>query len=654
MAPANSKSLQLNELNQRSAPLASFDVAMFYPRIEDYGYTDKKTKKAKKGATFRCIVVSRENPQQYMVAELAMRAETRAPLEKALEKFKNGLCFRMSQTRLKNGLQQEYLHTPLKLVVDMNGTKFDPLMQSVSGDVTQLTAEPSMTVAHCKTLQSAQRFDLTALVLNVSDSRPGGTDREVRDVILIDGSKSKDNDKLVEMKISIFLDSGSNPTKTHILQLLGDVSGTDRSLSFFAIQCKLGKGAAPQFESSKEFFLLESTGSKAQQLKTEQPALALMSPEERETLHTAFSPDAHRDYTQEQGFQVFTLHLNDLLRPTGLTNIEEGPTLWQVHWAEVSWPARNVDSITTRAGDRLWFQTSVRDLVGVTANVWMNEASALALSGASDRTTFIKAWEEGDQLFPIMAAIKILRTAKEVSDESQQAASQSSEPKKSFINLTIVEACDQPLEEAPTRATLPLVHMLKESAHDTASIVPAALHQIETSPTYAFEITFDADSLPIVVPCQKVLALICSKTKSKPESIGAGYKLTTKEVQCVLGGEDSHHAAKTYNVTAVCTEDNMVSYRLDPPRGGTQFALVSITNKVEDAFVIESVQLLSKEQAKQAESSMRSLMNLVKHVGSRDRKRHVEWTQDASPGTAKKCSRLGRALTDAPMPAHTA
>ena len=94
MAPANSKSLQLNELNQRSAPLASFDVAMFYPRIEDYGYTDKKTKKAKKGATFRCIVVSRENPQQYMVAELAMRAETRAPLEKALEKFKNGLCFR--------------------------------------------------------------------------------------------------------------------------------------------------------------------------------------------------------------------------------------------------------------------------------------------------------------------------------------------------------------------------------------------------------------------------------------------------------------------------------------------------------------------------------------------------------------------------------
>jgi len=96
------------------------------------------------------------------------------------------------------------------------------------------------------------------------------------------------------------------------------------------------------------------------------------------------------------------------------------------------------------------------------------------------------------------------------------------------------------------------------------------------------------------------------------------------------------------------------AFRLDPPRGGTQFALVSITNKVEDAFVVESGQLLSKEQAKQAESSMRSLMNLVKHVGSRDRKHHVEWTQDASPGTAKKCSRLGRALTDAPMPAHTA
>ena len=648
--------LQLKELNQRSAGLATFEITIFHARIEDYEYAEKKTKKSKKGAAFRCILVSSQNPEQYLVAEMAMRGENRTPLEKALEKFKDGLRFRMSQTRLKTGLQQGYLHATLKFVVELNGTKFDPVMQTTSGDGTQLAAEPTMTVAQCKALASAQRFDLTALVLRVSDCRSGGTDREVRDVFVIDGSKSKDEDKLVEMKITWFADTGKGHQKTQTLQLLEEASGSDRALSFFAIQWKFGKDG-PQFESSRDFFVVESRGTKAQRLKASHQELEMVPPDARETIYTEFTPDARKDYTGEQGVQVFTLHLNDLLRPTGIPAIEEKPTVWQVHWAEVTWPARNVDTITTNDRKRLWFQTSIRDLVGVTSNVWMGESSALQLAGVPDKETFMKAWEDGDQLFPIMAAIKILREtkeAKEGTDDSQQAASQTNDTKKSYTNLTIIQACDQPLGEAPTKATLPLVHMIKESAHDTASIIPAALHQIETSPTFAFEITFDAETHPIVTPCQKVVALIRSQTKSTLESIGEGFKVTTKGVQCVLGGVDPHHAAKTYTVTAVCTKDNMVAYRLDPPRGGVQHALVSITNKLEDAFVIESVQLLNEEQAKQAETSMRSLMDLVKHVGKRDRKRHVEWTQDESPATAQKCSRLGRAPTDAPLPSPSA
>jgi hypothetical protein len=38
------------------------------------------------------------------------------------------------------------------------------------------------------------------------------------------------------------------------------------------------------------------------------------------------------------------------------------------------------------------------------------------------------------------------------------------------------------------------------------------------------------------------------------------------------------------------------------------------------------------------------------HINGRDRKRTVEWTDSFSPVTARKCSRVGRSPTDAPLP----
>ena len=633
---SNSKPLRLSELNQRSAPIAEFDVAFYQPKID------------KKGASYRTILVCVQNPEQYLTAELAMRSDNLEPLTQALEKYKEGMCWRMNGTRLKNSGQQEYMHTSVKLVVDMHHTKFGSLMQIMLTDVKHLTAQPSMSVAHCKSLGSAQRFDITALVLQVSDPRPGGPDREVRDVTLIDGTKSKDTDKLVEMKISIFSDAGTSPQKEQLLQLLTEVNGTGRAVSFFAIQCKISKDG-PDFGSSKDFFALESKGPKAEQLKDEQPKLALMAPDTRETI-TSFSPGERKDYTQEQGIQVFVAHLSELQLPTH--DIGDA-TIWSIHWCQVTMPGYNMESITTKDGSRLWFQTSVRDLTGILTRVWMNEESALALSRLPDKNSFIKAWQDGDVVFPLMSAIKILRTVREASDDSQTPASQSNDSKKSFVNYQIVEACDQPLDEAPTQATLPLVAMLKQSFGDTASIVPAALHQIATTPTYAFEITYDAEPKPIVLPCQQVLALIRSNTKSKTEALGIGYKLTTANVQCELCGDDPHHADKKYNVSSVCTQDDMVSYRLDPPLRQTQFALVTITNKIGDDFIIESVQLLNEAQAQTAKVSMLSLMNLAQTIGKRDKKRSVEWTADSSvPWKARKCTALGRSPTDKTLPSY--
>ena len=104
------------------------------------------------------------------------------------------------------------------------------------------------------------------------------------------------------------------------------------------------------------------------------------------------------------------------------------------------------------------FQTSLRDIIGVETEIWMNETSALALARTQDKMAFVKAWEEGDQLFPIMATVKILRSTKAMTSDSQadtQEVSQSTACRQAYINYLIVDASDQPLHEPPTTATLP-------------------------------------------------------------------------------------------------------------------------------------------------------------------------------------------------------
>ena len=105
-----------------------------------------------------------------------------------------------------------------------------------------------------------------------------------------------------------------------------------------------------------------------------------------------------------------------------------------------------------------------------------------------------------------------------------------------------------------------------------------------------------------------------------------------------------------HTLSAICTLSNLPQYRLDPPRGGNQDALVIVTAKTDDSFVIESVQFLNSDEAAQVKQSLLKLLHLAMHIHVRDRKRAVEWSDAFSPLIARKCSRVGRSPTDAPLP----
>ena len=181
------------------------------------------------------------------------------PLKKAAKTYADKLQFRMSKVCLRSDVRQEYLHCPLKLIVDLGKTHTDPLLAGTCG-VDNLQAQPAMTLVQVKGLTQSQRFDVTALIAGLDDTpREVAPNRKVIDVTLLDASGP--DGKAQEVKFGFFFDHPPNKaTKATI-----DILRTTDALSFFALQ---GKKTDLGFniESSKDFFVVKAVGERATRL----------------------------------------------------------------------------------------------------------------------------------------------------------------------------------------------------------------------------------------------------------------------------------------------------------------------------------------------------------------------------------------------------
>jgi len=643
-------SMSLPELNKGSAGLGLWDVGVFHPCIRHYKYTAKHNGKETKGATFSCILVSLTNPSEYVVGNVAMRAGKMEPLTKAEKKFKKGLAFRISKVFLDTTAKQEYLHTPVKLIVDLNKTQAEPLRETYRPFFAHPT--PNMSIKDCTTLQQSQRFDVTALVETVSESRVITATREVISVQIIDDSG--DDGKAAQLTFSYFYDAPPSPEDNamiDILRSLGDGTVTHTPYTFFALQGRQADtGYMIEADRNKNFFFEKAVGDKATRLVNKNSDLRAAPQELRDIVQHA--TQTRRDYEAEPGTQSFCKLLSDLSLHSDIQKLNEKPTVWQTNWTEVAWPTG--ETLVKKDGSALWFQTSLRDLSGQVEKVWMGEKAALTLSQLSNKDAFLAANSEGKQLFPIMASVKVVRQLRDAQPPEEDTGDVLQLASTKSISLVIVQALDQALDEAPTKATLELIPMLRDFKDDTSAILPAGLHMVESSPHYAFTVTCTTlgDGSKVVIPCQKILALVRSSKSSKPSPVGTGFKLVTPDVDDLMSGKDptGQAAHQQHTLSVICTLENMPTYRLDPPRGGCQHALVTITGKTADAWVVESVQLLTQDQATKASSALQQLLHLAMHIHARDRKRAIAWTDDCSPLAARKCSRPSRYPTDQGMP----
>ncbi len=97
----------------------------------------------------------------------------------------------------------------------------------------------------------------------------------------------------------------------------------------------------------------------------------------------------------------------------------------------------------------------------------------------------------------------------------------------------------------------------------------------------------------------------------------------------------------------MCTAENLAQYKLDPPRGAKQHALVTITDVTTGLFVVETVQLISADDVKTLTATFTTWARwAVQLVLGDSGKRNLPWTDASSPTSAKKCRTLGRSPTD--------
>ena len=172
-----------------------------------------------------------------MTAHLQMRFDNMKPLKEAEAKFKAGLKFRISKVALDPSAKQEYLHTPLKLKIDLAKRKAVPLMQERDGATVQPC--PSMCIKDCILLQQSQRFDVTALVDSLSDVRSVSETREVVKVTLIDDSG--DNGKPAQLTFAFFMNSPRSKEDAAMMDIFKNLKKRGSSQSFHSLLCRARK-----------------------------------------------------------------------------------------------------------------------------------------------------------------------------------------------------------------------------------------------------------------------------------------------------------------------------------------------------------------------------------------------------------------------------
>ena len=190
----------LGSLTKSSAITADFLVRVYSPKIVEYSYKGKSNGKLMEKVKFSSILLG-EDAGHYCEASIKASTEEVAA---ALNKYKRGTAWKLSGVSLEGYNQQEFLHTSVRVVVDLKRTRCAPVLQGAKEEGSlALGPAPQITVAQVAAIKSRRCFDVMAVVHEISNTRTPVGHPPVADVCLVDGTMTNTT-KTAEVVVAVW------------------------------------------------------------------------------------------------------------------------------------------------------------------------------------------------------------------------------------------------------------------------------------------------------------------------------------------------------------------------------------------------------------------------------------------------------------------
>ena len=585
----------------------------------------------------------------------------------------------MSHVVFVDNAKTAYVSCPLKSVVDLSKTKMEACFGAPDSAV---QPAPTATVAGSTDLGTNQFFDVTALIQEVKEVRQHENNRSSFVVNVHDGSLDSETQKVKIMPLRVYFDTspptprsssaGQPVTTADSKAFLEEHLKSKTAVSFFCISGAQDDQRKFTFRTTKNTCLAKAVGTKADKLNSD-AVLQNLQVDETVTfeLQTA---GAARDWSKEPAKETRCKLLAQFARnATGVRELDEGETTWQLNWAEATEPSQGQD-IKSNDGKRIWFPITLRDHSG-TIVLYITEKAAVKLADVVDAAEFEQCHAENRLRFPFWASVKVWRRPNKSGAGQPGLDATSAAESDNAFDCFIVDAAEQDMREAPSLRSAMLLPMLGNS---TDNVLPAALGMIRKSDHYAMavryftqevppELTKSASQVeagvPMLRPCSRVVALVQSTKRSKLSDAGAnGHKLVTHDVVDLL--PQFGDVNQKYTLISFCTLDTVTDFKLDPQgRNKNQAALVSVTTVLDAGtdgvaqpvkeLVVDNVHLLTTQESDAFKPILFKMLYFAALAGQMSRKREIEWSPDESPAKASACRVLGRSPTGAPLPDYS-
>ena len=650
--PAVCHYLMLDSMNKSSARICTFLARLSRPRVGSYSYTRRSGTGTVTQHKFSCLLLGA--PEQLDATGtscycMGICKGSEDQVKAMGEKYKEGTAVKLSKVTFDGSVNAQYIHTPLQIVVDMGKTTIhimSPPELLLSG--LQLGSEvvPPRTVAETSSIRSSKSTDVLAMLKSISESRKCKSGEDVADAILIDGSSNASQH--AGISVAIF-----GRQKIEFLK-----RNAKESLVFLNLVIKVNNGSKEIMHWPGDEVFLAPVCAKAVQLNTDAEAM-------RDAAVQILTSEWQPTYTRRDVSGTQPLSCCGFLDfASELPRAEHMPEVMQVNWAKFDEPMSGMH-ILDKSGERIWFLAKMFDVTG-SVQVGVPERAALALANTTDKDEFVKMHKAGQLKFALFHNARLTRTTKGTSaaepgenTDASQDTLRSQSNAAGYVSHTLeeVSVASWSGEDAPNAAYMDVVKILSQCPRHDEALCFAALAEVQSSPHYPFEVAFK-DGL---VRGSALVALVGSKEKSVVQKCGEGYKVTTKNIVDVLGDALGLSGAGAWDAVAYCGLDDLLEFKLDPPRGSAMRTAVATIIGVEQtetsrSVILEKVQYIDAAELSDTTKTCMKLRTLTRHIKGapeelESNKRHaLPVMMTPSPRKLKSCRTIKRSPTATSLP----